>query len=40
MDRVLMTAAKIEQQMLENIDAAYNDILAPVLKKHRGTLAR
>ena len=40
MDRVLMTAAKIEQQTLENIDAAYKDILAPVLKKHRGTLAR
>lgn len=40
MDRELLEAAKIEQEMLENIDGAYSDILAPVLKKHRGTLGQ
>lgn len=40
MDRLTRTATKIEQTMLKSIDAAYHDVLRPVLRKHRQTLAR
>ena len=40
MDQAMRQAAKIEQVMLSNIDAAYHDILRPVLKKHKLTLER
>lgn len=40
MDQAMRQAARIEQQMLSNIDAAYHDILRPVLKKHKTTLDR
>lgn len=40
MDQAMKAAVKIEQQMLDGIDAAYHDILRPVLKKHRVTLDR
>lgn len=40
MDRAMMQTIKIEQQMLDGIDAAYHDILRPVLDKHRQTLYR
>lgn len=40
MDQAMMQAAKIEQEMLRNIDAAYHDILRPVLRKHKQTLDR
>ena len=38
MDQAMRTAVTIEQKMLRNIDAAYHDILAPVLRKHKQTL--
>lgn len=38
MDQAMMQAAKIEKEMLRNIDAAYHDILRPVLRKHKRTL--
>ena len=40
MDQAMKQAVKIEQQMLSNIDAAYHDILRPVLRKHKQTLDR
>lgn len=40
MDQAMKQAVKIEQTMLRNIDAAYHDILTPVLRKHRQTLER
>lgn len=40
MDRTMRAAATIEQRMLDDIDAAYHDILAPVLRKHRKNLAQ
>lgn len=40
MDQAMRTAVRIEQTMLDGIDAAYHGILRPVLRKHRGTLDR
>lgn len=40
MDQAMRQAVKIEQAMLRNIDAAYHDILRPVLRKHKQTLDR
>ena len=40
MNRTMRAAATIEQRMLDDIDAAYHDILAPVLRKHRKNLAQ
>lgn len=40
MDQAMRQAAMIEQEMLRNIDAAYHDILRPVLQKHKQTLDR
>lgn len=40
MDQAMRRAAKIEQVMLSKIDAAYHDILRPVLRKHKLTLKR
>nr|MBR4281667.1 hypothetical protein [Clostridia bacterium] len=40
MDKTMRAAVKIEQKMLDNIDAAYRNILHPVLKKHRRTLEK
>lgn len=39
-DQDMLAAVKIEQQMLDNIDSAYHNILQPVLKKHRKTLEK
>lgn len=40
MDQAMRQAAKIERVMLSSIDAAYHDILRPVLRKHKLTLER
>lgn len=40
MDQAMRKAVRIEQEMLRNIDAAYHDILRPVLQKHKTTLDR
>lgn len=40
MDQAMRQAVRIEQQMLNNIDSAYHDVLAPVLRKHKTTLDR
>lgn len=40
MDKLTRTATKIERTMLDGIDEAYHDVLKPVLRKHKQTLAK